>query len=143
MRRCLGMTAQVCEGEAVSSRAASTSARSVVSRRAHGLFLSEAELAQRHGQSLADWSAKAAILERSGFPRIDPLMNGRYWPAVLAWWNRRYGLTSSLSDLTRPIIARVRKRCPRRYRESRSFGQSGHWVHLTRHNLAVGYRGAD
>jgi len=26
-------------------------------------------------------------------PKIDPLMGGRYWPAVLAFWNRRYGLS--------------------------------------------------
>ncbi|MGA4551914.1 hypothetical protein [Methylorubrum aminovorans] len=37
--------------------------------------------------------AKAIVLERSGLPRIDPLMGARYWPAVLGYWNRRYGLS--------------------------------------------------
>ncbi|CAO4142305.1 hypothetical protein PKCBPO_01109 [Methylorubrum thiocyanatum] len=33
------------------------------------------------------------MLERDGLPRIDPLMGARYWPAVQAYWNRRYGLS--------------------------------------------------
>ena len=32
------------------------------------------------------------MLEREGLPRVDPLMGGRYWPAVRAFWDRRYGL---------------------------------------------------
>jgi hypothetical protein len=58
-----------------------------------GLFPSEAEIARRLSQTPADWKAKSKILERDGFPKINPLMNGRYWPAVEAWWHRRYGLT--------------------------------------------------
>ena len=59
-----------------------------------GLFPCEAEIARRLSQSLRDWAAKAVVLERHGLPRIDPLMGGRYWPAVIAFWNRRYGLAN-------------------------------------------------
>ena len=62
--------------------------------RTQGLFPSECEIARRLSQTAAEWAAKAAILERDGLPRIDPLMGGRYWPAVEAYWRRRYGLHS-------------------------------------------------
>ena len=59
-----------------------------------GLFPSEAEIARRLSQSASEWRAKAMVLEREGLPPIDALMGGRYWPAVEAFWNRRYGLSS-------------------------------------------------
>lgn len=65
-----------------------------------GLFPREDEVARRLSQSPTEWRAKAIILEREGLPRIDPLMGGRYWPAVLAWWNRRYGI--SKIELSQP-----------------------------------------
>jgi hypothetical protein len=58
-----------------------------------GLFPCEAEIARRLSQAPENWAAKAKVLERHGLPEIDPLMGGRYWPAVLAFWNRRYGLS--------------------------------------------------
>lgn len=62
--------------------------------REQGLFPCEAEIARRLSQAPAEWSAKAAILERDGLPRIDPIMGGRFWPAVDAYWRRRYGLST-------------------------------------------------
>jgi len=62
--------------------------------RAQGLFPSESEIARRLSQTPSEWAAKAVILERNGLPRIDTLMGGRYWPAVEAYWRRRYGLHS-------------------------------------------------
>ncbi|GJE60730.1 hypothetical protein [Methylobacterium trifolii] len=65
-------------------------------RRQHqdqGLFPCEAEVARRLSQDPVAWKAKALILERDGLPRIDPMMGARYWPAVQAYWNRRYGLS--------------------------------------------------
>jgi hypothetical protein len=62
--------------------------------RTQGLFPSECEIARRLSQTAVEWAAKAVILERDGLPRIDPLMGGRYWPAVEAYWRRRYGLHS-------------------------------------------------
>lgn len=62
--------------------------------RARGLFPCEEEVARRLSQDAATWRGKAVVLERDGLPRIDPLMGGRYWPAVEAFWNRRYGLST-------------------------------------------------
>lgn len=59
-----------------------------------GLFPSEAEIARRLSQTPAEWAARAKILERDGMPPIDPMMGGRFWPAVCAYFNRRYGLST-------------------------------------------------
>jgi hypothetical protein len=59
-----------------------------------GLFPCEDEIARRLSQSPRDWPSRATVLERAGFPTVDPLMGGRFWPAVEAYWKRRYGLTS-------------------------------------------------
>jgi hypothetical protein len=59
-----------------------------------GLFPSESEIAKRLSQNPLEWPAKAIVLERQGLPRIDPLMGGRYWPAVEAYWHKRYGLST-------------------------------------------------
>jgi hypothetical protein len=62
--------------------------------RTHGLFPCETEIARRLSQDPVAWRDKATVLERDGLPRINPLMGGRYWPAVVAYWNRRYGLSN-------------------------------------------------
>lgn len=59
-----------------------------------GLFPTEEEVARRLSQDPKAWGAKATVLERDGLPRIHPIMGGRYWPAVVAFWNRQYGLIS-------------------------------------------------
>ncbi len=59
-------------------------------------FTSEADLARMMNQTPAAWAAKVIILERQGFPKIDPIMGARYLPAVRAWWDRRYGLATGL-----------------------------------------------
>ena len=59
-----------------------------------GLFPGEAEIARRLSQSPSEWASKASLLEREGLPPIDPLMGGRFWPAVRAFWLRRYGLSA-------------------------------------------------
>ena len=61
--------------------------------RARGLFPSEVEIARRLSQTVAEWRAAVPILEREGLVKVDPLMGGRYWPAILAFFMRRYGLT--------------------------------------------------
>jgi hypothetical protein len=61
------------------------------SPRNQGLFPCEAEVARRLSQSPTEWAAKAKILERDGLPKVDPLMGGRPWPAVQAYFLRRYG----------------------------------------------------
>ncbi len=64
-----------------------------VSIRNQGLFPCEDETARRLSQTAAEWCAKAKILEREGLPRVDPLMGGRHWPAVVAFFAGRYGLS--------------------------------------------------
>lgn len=59
-----------------------------------GLFPCEAEIARRLSQTPTDWKARAVLLERQGMPRIDPVMGGRYWPAVQAWFDKRHGIAS-------------------------------------------------
>ncbi|MBQ0822102.1 hypothetical protein KBI52_18080 [Microvirga sp. HBU67558] len=62
--------------------------------RDQGLFPSEAEIARRLSQEPAEWASKAKVLEREGLPKIDPIMGGRHWPSVNAYFNRRYGLST-------------------------------------------------
>jgi hypothetical protein len=71
-------------------------ARRISARAASGLFLDEAEVARRLGQQPSEWKAKATVLERHGLPPIDPLMGGRYWPAVRAFFDRRYGISNTM-----------------------------------------------
>lgn len=74
------------------SSATKASPRKVV--KSQGLFPCEAETARRLSQTPEEWQAKAVVLERDGLPRVDPIMGGRFWPAVSAYWRRRYGLHS-------------------------------------------------
>jgi hypothetical protein len=47
------------------------------------LYPDEAEIARRVlGKRAREWPGKAVLLERDGLPKIDPLMGGRFWPAV-------------------------------------------------------------
>jgi len=47
--------------------------------------------------------AWAAVLERDGLPKIDPLRGGRFWPAVRQWFLDRHGLAAELPS--RGIVA--------------------------------------
>lgn len=62
--------------------------------RRQGLFPCEDEIARRLSQDPKEWRAKVKVLERDGLPQIDPVMGGRFWPAVCAYFQRRYGLTT-------------------------------------------------
>jgi hypothetical protein len=57
-----------------------------------GLFPCEAEIARRLSQSDRRWREIARQLEREGLPKIDPIMKGRFWPAVDAFFRARAGL---------------------------------------------------
>jgi hypothetical protein len=39
-----------------------------------------------------EWQQIAPLLEARGLPKIDALMGGRYWPAVIAFFDHLYGL---------------------------------------------------
>jgi hypothetical protein len=50
----------------------------------------DAELARvLLGDRAKRWPEIVVIEERHGFPRLDPLYGGRYWPAVQAFYARR------------------------------------------------------
>jgi hypothetical protein len=55
------------------------------------LYPSERELARAvlgKGRE-QEWPAIAELLSKQGLPPVDPLMGGRYYPAVLAFFERR------------------------------------------------------
>ncbi len=58
------------------------------------LFPDEAEVARliMGPKRAKTWPERALILERQGLPPIDPLLGGRYWPAVRDFFDRRQGL---------------------------------------------------
>jgi len=60
--------------------------------RYQGLYPCEAEIARRLSQSEKHWRQIAPDLERQGLPKIDPVMKGRFWPAVEAFFRHRHGL---------------------------------------------------
>jgi hypothetical protein len=60
--------------------------------RRQGLFPCEAEIARRLSQSAKRWRGIVRQLEREGLPKMDPLMGGRFWPAVVAFFHARYGV---------------------------------------------------
>lgn len=41
-----------------------------------------------------EWKALVGLYERQGFPKIDEVMGGRYVPAVKAFFDQQYGLSS-------------------------------------------------
>jgi hypothetical protein len=49
----------------------------------------------------AEWCQLAPLLEARGMPKIDPLMGGRYVPAVKAFFDRVYGLDNGPA---KPIV---------------------------------------
>jgi hypothetical protein len=60
-----------------------------------------------------DWPSIASLLEARGLPKIDALMGGRYVPAVKAFFDRDYGLASTVPlapDGTEDLGAWKRKR---------------------------------
>jgi hypothetical protein len=72
------------------------------------LYPSEAVIARWVlGDRSTAWPAKAVLLERLGLPKIDPLMGGRFWPAVKVWFLRRHGLDTS-AKATMPTHQRIR-----------------------------------
>jgi hypothetical protein len=49
------------------------------------------------GSRAATWPGVAAVWEKEGLPRVDALTGGRYYPAVQAFLDARYGLGPPLS----------------------------------------------
>ncbi|WP_020178050.1 hypothetical protein [Methylopila sp. M107] len=59
-----------------------------------GLFPCDAEIATRLSIGEDKFRRIVPALEKNGFPTRDVVMGRRYWPAVVAFWNRRYGVGS-------------------------------------------------
>lgn len=54
-----------------------------------------------------DWPEKARYLEdKHGLPRVDELMGGRFWPAVVAFFRERHGM--SVDGRPGPISKTIR-----------------------------------
>ena len=49
-----------------------------------------------------EWKAISVILEREGLPPRDPLMGGRYWPGVQAWFAKRPAPAAPIISLATP-----------------------------------------
>lgn len=64
--------------------------------KSHKLFVTDAECAERIGLTTEQFKIALPAATKSGFPIKDPLFaERRYWPAVKAWLDRRYGLHGS------------------------------------------------
>jgi hypothetical protein len=60
------------------------------------LFASDAEIgaALLGAKRASELKALAPLYERQGFPKIDPVMCGRYVPAIKAFFDRQYGVAT-------------------------------------------------
>ena len=57
------------------------------------LYKPESEIAALVlGVGAINWAAVAAVWEREGLPRIDPMTGMRFWPAVQSFLMRRHGI---------------------------------------------------
>ncbi|MCW1844206.1 hypothetical protein [Prosthecomicrobium hirschii] len=61
------------------------------------LFATDSEIGRAlMGPRWKNFVSLAPLLEREGLPKIDPLMGGRYWPAVKTHFDRQHGLTNTI-----------------------------------------------
>jgi hypothetical protein len=65
-----------------------------------GLFLCDAEIARRLGVSGEKFRTIVSAFGPRGFPPRDAVVGTRYWPAVKAFFDRRYGVDTVSSSLT-------------------------------------------
>lgn len=60
------------------------------------MYLPDTEIRQRLNIPEKKWGPVVEHFERRGFPRRDPLVGMRYWPAVEAWMLKRYSGENTL-----------------------------------------------
>ena len=60
------------------------------------LFASDAEIgaALLGSKRASEWKVLAPLYERQGFPKVDPVMGGRYVPAIKAFFDKQYGVAT-------------------------------------------------
>jgi hypothetical protein len=49
-----------------------------------------------------EWRQIATLLEARGLPKVDPMMGGRYVPAVIEFFDRQYGLNRGVASPLAP-----------------------------------------
>lgn len=54
------------------------------------MYLTDTEIRERLNIPEKRWRPAVQHFERQGFPRKDPLVGMRYWPAVETWLLQRY-----------------------------------------------------
>ena len=54
------------------------------------MYLTDTEIRERLNIPERRWRPAVQHFERQGFPRVDPLIGKRYWPAVQAWLLKHY-----------------------------------------------------
>ena len=85
------------------------------------MFLSDTEIRERLNIPEKRWRPAVQHFERQGFPRVDPLIGKRYWPAIETWLLQRYagGTMPPTGTPARPCATAARP-WPRRSRWRRS-----------------------
>ena len=60
------------------------------------LFASDAEVgaALLGSKRACEWKGLAPLYERQGLPKIDPVIGGRYVPAIKAFFDKQYGIAT-------------------------------------------------
>lgn len=54
------------------------------------MYLPDSQIRERLNIPVKRWAPAVQQFERQGFPRKDPLVGMRYWPAVERWMMARY-----------------------------------------------------
>lgn len=60
------------------------------------MYLPDSQIRERLNIPEKRWAPVVQQFERQGFPRRDPLVGMRYWPAVERWMLARYSGESAL-----------------------------------------------
>ena len=67
---------------------------------------------------LRDWKERTVVLEREGLPEIDPLMGGRYLPAVKTFFDQRSEVIKQRRGLRRAPRSEGDDKCSRQIRRT-------------------------
>lgn len=99
------------------------------------LYPTEAQIAREvlGPGRLAEWKGLAVVLEREGFPPIQPRFGGRYWEACVQWFRAKNGLGSIE---TVGFAEDGVETCPEPKRKRRQDSSGGHVA--TVHKLPTG-----
>ena len=66
--------------------------RRLVSLEMEPLYINDTEISNRLGIAKDVWSRVKKQFEVEGWPKPDPIVGKRYWPAVERWLSQRHGL---------------------------------------------------